>query len=46
MGHRQKGKGSKRKRSWHRRGDGPDAAFRAAMKRINKALKQAEKESK
>jgi hypothetical protein len=33
----QKGKHMKRKRSWHRRGAGPDRAFRAAMRRLKKA---------
>ncbi|WIC90194.1 hypothetical protein SEA_VROOMVROOM_44 [Arthrobacter phage VroomVroom] len=37
MGHRQKGKGLKRKRSWHRRGYGPDRAFRSAMRRLERA---------
>jgi len=37
MGHRQKGKSMKRKRSWHRRGAGPDNAFAAAMRRLAKA---------
>lgn len=37
MGHRQKGKGPKRKRSWHRRGAGPDRAFRSAMRRLERA---------
>ncbi len=37
MGRRQKGKGPKRKRSWHRRGGGPDAAWRAAAARLDAA---------
>ncbi|UIW13297.1 hypothetical protein SEA_CREWMATE_45 [Arthrobacter phage Crewmate] len=37
MGHRQKGKGAKRKRSWHRRGSGPDRAFAYAMRRLARA---------
>jgi len=34
---RQKGKGAKRKRSWHRRGIGPDLAFADAIKRLTHA---------
>jgi hypothetical protein len=37
MGSRQKGKGNKRKRSWHRRGPGPDWAFQNAMKKLTRA---------
>uniref|UniRef100_A0A9E7MIN9 DNA adenine methyltransferase n=1 Tax=Arthrobacter phage SWEP2 TaxID=2945958 RepID=A0A9E7MIN9_9CAUD len=37
MGHRQKGHGRKRKRSWHRRGPGPDRAFRKAIRRLERA---------
>lgn len=37
MGHRQKGKSRKRKRSWHRRGIGPDLAYAKAMKRLVRA---------
>lgn len=37
MGRRQKGKNHKRKRSWHRRGNGPDRAFRAATRRLDRA---------
>lgn len=36
MGHRQKGKSMKRKRSWHRRGIGPDLAFAAAIRRLER----------
>ncbi|QGJ92067.1 hypothetical protein SEA_KEELAN_103 [Gordonia phage Keelan] len=43
MGHRQKGKGHKRKRSWHRRGAGPDLAWRAANRTLDSALKRMEK---
>jgi len=32
---RQKHKGKKRPRSWHRRGKGPDRAFKAASKKID-----------
>ena len=37
MGHRQKGKGHKRKRSWHRRGAGPDRSFARAVRRLERA---------
>lgn len=37
MGSRQKGKSRKRKRSWHRRGIGPDLAFAAAMRKLTRA---------
>lgn len=38
MGHRQKHKGKKRPRSWHRRFDGPDRALRRALRSIDEAL--------
>lgn len=38
MGHRQKSKGMKRPRSWHRRFAGPDRALRKALRRIDRAL--------
>jgi hypothetical protein len=41
MGHEQKGKSRKRKRSWHRRGAGPDRAWARAIRRIEKAIKNA-----
>lgn len=37
MGHPQKGKSKKRKRSWHHRGAGPDWAFAKAVKKLTKA---------
>ena len=40
MGHRQKGKGMKRKSSWHTRGSGPDWAFAKAIKKIERAAKK------
>lgn len=41
MGRPQKGKHHKRKRSWHRRGGGPDRAFASAIRRIERALRSA-----
>lgn len=41
MGRRQKGKGHKRKRSWHRRGVGPDRAWARAVKQLDKATKNS-----
>ncbi len=38
MGHRQKGKHMKRLRSWHRRFDGPDKAFRRAVRKLDRAI--------
>lgn len=38
MTKRQKHKGSKRPRSWHHRGTGPDKAFALAMERIDPAM--------
>ena len=43
MGHQQKGKGKKRPRGWHRRGYGPDNAFRNAMRRIDRVAARAAK---
>jgi hypothetical protein len=37
MTKRQKHKGRKRPRSWHRRFAGPDRAYAAALKRLKKA---------
>jgi len=37
MGHEQKGKHHKRKRSWHRRGRGPDRAFARAIRKLERA---------
>jgi hypothetical protein len=37
MTKRQKHKGKKRPRSWHRRGAGPDTAYRWAMRRLVRA---------
>jgi len=36
MSKRQKHKGKKRPRSWHRRGSGPNNALKKALKRIEK----------
>lgn len=40
MGHRQKHKGSKRPRSWHRRFSGPDRALRRALRRLDEAVER------
>lgn len=40
MGHRQKGKGMKRKSSWHTRGNGPDKGFAIAMRKIERAIRR------
>ena len=40
MGHRQKGKNLKRKRSWHHRFNGPDKAFRRAARKLDQAIAQ------
>lgn len=42
MGHRQKGKSMKRKRSWHRRGAGPDRAWARAVKRLDAVIRDSE----
>lgn len=44
MGHRQKGKGGKRKRSWHHIGRGPDRQNEKAQRRIDEALRRDRRE--
>lgn len=45
MGRRQKAKGMKRPRSWHRRFDGPGRAWRQAAARLDRALQQRPEEN-